>query len=662
MARSILVLIAALPALAQYNAALYNVKPSGGAVGQVCFYETVANGSNKVCLVGPASQAGDTTIDVTTLTSPPFVDSGAIVKGSVDATKLLAFEVDGFTTATTRTVTVPDASFIMAGRNVDNAFSANQTFGAHILFNSASTRDIGDPTNYFQTAYGENIDLAPAGVTGNYANIRKLNVVDKNGGTSFYDLQSQHAVSASNFVLRDPAGTEVLKLERVLASATVDNGIIDMNWVPKTDHARSLGATGADWLDIHWDGSLIHNGTTVINSSRHWAPSSFLFASDGSSSIGSSSANRPGTIHVGAGTAGGSGVLVYNGSVLRMLVAPPYLSLYNNSSVEVIRLDSNSGDAIFAGAVTCGSGCGGAALPVSDSTSIVEDNGDPTKEVRIEASGITTGTVRVWTAPNANITVAGINLAQTWTAAQTFADIFASTIQSGGFNFLVDSSGNTTVESLTVNGTSTINSSRAWVAGNLLFGTDSTYSVGATTSGRPASYYAGGGGFYAYSGSTLRAFMDISNFALYNGSAVNKYVIDTSTGNTTSAGYNSSTSYQVSGTEVVSSGRIGKFVSLDINGTTDRINSSGVFNAASYSVAGTSVVDSSRNASFVSLTINGTSAINSSRNTNFNNLVWTNQLWGPYTADTGLSFASSAGKIAYYDTSGVFKGWIPVLP
>lgn len=40
--------------------------------------------------------------------SAPFVDTTAIVKGSADATKLLRFEVDGFTTATTRVMTPPN--------------------------------------------------------------------------------------------------------------------------------------------------------------------------------------------------------------------------------------------------------------------------------------------------------------------------------------------------------------------------------------------------------------------------------------------------------------------------------------------------------------------------------------------------------------------------
>lgn len=48
------------------------------------------------------------TIDGSFIPAPPFVDTTAIVKGSSDATKLLRFEVDGFTTATTRVMTPPN--------------------------------------------------------------------------------------------------------------------------------------------------------------------------------------------------------------------------------------------------------------------------------------------------------------------------------------------------------------------------------------------------------------------------------------------------------------------------------------------------------------------------------------------------------------------------
>lgn len=46
----------------------------------------------------------------------PFVDGTALVKGSLDATKQLKIEVDGFTTATTRTLTPQDKSYVIADK------------------------------------------------------------------------------------------------------------------------------------------------------------------------------------------------------------------------------------------------------------------------------------------------------------------------------------------------------------------------------------------------------------------------------------------------------------------------------------------------------------------------------------------------------------------
>ena len=56
----------------------------------------------------------------------PFIDSNPVVAGSGDATKLLRFEVDGLTTATTRVWTTPD-------------YNLNFTHGAFYAFNSVAS-------------------------------------------------------------------------------------------------------------------------------------------------------------------------------------------------------------------------------------------------------------------------------------------------------------------------------------------------------------------------------------------------------------------------------------------------------------------------------------------------------------------------------------------
>lgn len=64
---------------------------------------------------------------------------------------------------------------------------------------------------------------------------------------------------------------------------------------------------------------------------------------------------------------------------------------------------------------------GGVSLPVTDDTSVVKDDVDGTKQLRFEVSGITTGTVRVATPPDADFTMARTDAAQTFTGLQTFS-------------------------------------------------------------------------------------------------------------------------------------------------------------------------------------------------------------------------------------------------
>jgi len=79
---------------------------------------------------------------------------------------------------------------------------------------------------------------------------------------------------------------------------------------------------------------------------------------------------------------------------------------------------------------TC-TGC--SSLPVVDTTGIAKGSADATKIVRLEVDGLTTGTTRVMTVPDVNMTLAGRDVANTFTAAQTYNSTvsYASTISSG---------------------------------------------------------------------------------------------------------------------------------------------------------------------------------------------------------------------------------------
>lgn len=66
----------------------------------------------------------------------PFADSQAIIKGSVDPTKLARFEVDGFTTATTRVFTLPNYNGQLATLAGAEAFSNKTSFNGLTLSGS----------------------------------------------------------------------------------------------------------------------------------------------------------------------------------------------------------------------------------------------------------------------------------------------------------------------------------------------------------------------------------------------------------------------------------------------------------------------------------------------------------------------------------------------
>ncbi len=68
----------------------------------------------------------------------------------------------------------------------------------------------------------------------------------------------------------------------------------------------------------------------------------------------------------------------------------------------------------------------GSGHPFLDSSVWVQDSADATKQAQIQASGITTATTRTITLQDLNLTMAGIDVAQTFTATQTFQNIGAA--------------------------------------------------------------------------------------------------------------------------------------------------------------------------------------------------------------------------------------------
>ena len=70
------------------------------------------------------------------------IDSVFRVAGSSDNTKLVAFEVDGLTTATTRTITVPDADLTLVGVATTQTLTNKTLTSPQINFSSNGVGDL----------------------------------------------------------------------------------------------------------------------------------------------------------------------------------------------------------------------------------------------------------------------------------------------------------------------------------------------------------------------------------------------------------------------------------------------------------------------------------------------------------------------------------------
>jgi hypothetical protein len=92
---------------------------------------------------------------------PPFLDTDALVRGSADGSKLLRFEVDGFTTGNTRVVTIPDQNLTVPALGGTNAWTGTQNFsGATVNLGVASIA-----TNDFRLSLTTTVPVTTSDVT-----------------------------------------------------------------------------------------------------------------------------------------------------------------------------------------------------------------------------------------------------------------------------------------------------------------------------------------------------------------------------------------------------------------------------------------------------------------------------------------------------------------
>lgn len=182
--------------------------------------------------------------DIVPGSSPPFVDTTNIIMGSADNTKLLRFEVDGFTAATTRTLTPQNASYTIAGLETANLFTADQSINNTIFL-------LTDGTASFAS-----------GVV----------IIDASG---FIDI-------GGGFVILNPDGSAVFAGGALSISSTGQLAIADgtaaaPGLIMNSDANTGLFLFGADQFAISTGGVT----RAVINNSGLWLGSNSIQWSNG---------------------------------------------------------------------------------------------------------------------------------------------------------------------------------------------------------------------------------------------------------------------------------------------------------------------------------------------------------------------------------------------
>ena len=181
-------------------------------------------------------------------TGLPVIDTTSIVKGSVDVTKQIRFEVDGLTTSTTRVITAPDADITLlipsnvaiTGGIIDDTLIGNGTPAAG-TFTQIDVDDIVINANIIGTGAGKALTLQSDGGDGK--------IVFSTVGQLIITSNTSLIIAAGTKLVITDSG---LQIQDGRSQFSVETGL-----TASTTQTQGQGALGAE--------KSIHEVSTVAN-------------------------------------------------------------------------------------------------------------------------------------------------------------------------------------------------------------------------------------------------------------------------------------------------------------------------------------------------------------------------------------------------------------
>lgn len=336
-------------------------------------------------------------IDVTIATSggggSTFADNVFRVQDNGDATKQLAFECSGITTGTTRTWTVPNTSDTLVGLTAAQTLT-NKTLTTPIIAQISNTGTLTLPTSTDTLVGRDTTDTLTnktIGVTNTItAKDSTFTIADDGDNTKKIAFQASGITTGT---------TRTLTVQDVSGTVLVTGG----SDVPVADGGTGVSTTPSNGQLLIGNGSgyavanitagsniTVTNGAGAITITGG-AGSGGDFSSNTASSVDSEIVLFSGTGGKTGKRATGSGIAKLTSGVLSAVTAPSG-TIVGDTDTQTLTNKS-----------------------LQDSTTSVIDNSDATKIAKFECSGITTGTTRTFTFPDASTTIVGHDATQTLT-------------------------------------------------------------------------------------------------------------------------------------------------------------------------------------------------------------------------------------------------------